>query len=71
MQLLLTVSTIFYFGKGDEGNTGLTQRDGGVRREHVFLKVNGAYMLTSKRNGGWEFEKITLLQSEHSHAGIC
>lgn len=50
---------------------GITQMDGGVRREHVFLKVNRADMLTYKRNGGWEFQKITCLQTEHFHACIC
>jgi len=50
---------------------GLAQRDGGVRREHVFLKVSGADMLTCETNEGWEFQKIILLQSEHFHVGIC
>lgn len=40
---------------------GLTQSSGGVTWEHVFLKVNGADV-NMERNGGWEFQKITLIQ---------
>lgn len=49
----------------------LTQWVGVVSGDCIFLKVKGEDMLTCKRNGRWEFENITFLQSEHFHACIC